>query len=174
MVVTGHFRTVVESFADSPMRSIGGVSVIRDDPPWTWDRRFEKPLGVVHQTFATMFLMNRWSHVYARDSILLQTSFRCWCDLLLLRGCSVISICPALLSTEVKTRFVSLTHFFGPFSSKKKRMKIDPGAAGNNRTLYDEDGNTLDPLAALSRDQDGGKSGVDNAQLAMNQTAAER
>lgn len=53
-------------------------------------------------------------------------------------------------------------------------MKIDPGAAGNNRTLYDEDGNTLDPLAALSRDQDGGKSGVDNAQLAMNQTAAER
>lgn len=59
-----------------------------------------------------------------------------------------------------------------PLCSKKKRMKIDPSAAGNNRTLYDEEGNTLDPLAALSRDRD--EPGVDNRQRTMNLTAAER
>lgn len=34
---------------------------------------------------------------------------------------------------------------------KNKKLKIDPGRAGSQRLVFDEEGNALPPLAALAR-----------------------
>eukprot|EP00271_Cylindrocystis_brebissonii_P005654 TRINITY_DN1781_c0_g1_i1.p1 TRINITY_DN1781_c0_g1~~TRINITY_DN1781_c0_g1_i1.p1 ORF type:complete len:902 (-),score=295.52 TRINITY_DN1781_c0_g1_i1:564-2894(-) len=54
---------------------------------------------------------------------------------------------------EGSTRALDLSFLsFAAQKAKKKKLRIDPGRMGNNRLIFDDEGQALPPLAALGRD----------------------